>query len=252
MAVKDSYSEWLGVTTPKRPPNHYQLLGFKESASDQRLIEEAARRQVEKLKQYQQGSPTEREMAGRLLLEVQRAQYILTDPGRKAEYDRWLKETGQKGAPRSVHISLVAAEQELIAKRDQAVARQQWGQAEELAGKLVAMDPKNPDHKDALQRIQERAVRTRRSATVSSAAKNIVLVVVLVGVVILGVNLIRHHRSGEDSEASAPASGTSAGRPSAESPGESAPRRRPTTPSDPRATDSDAQTERAAKEKRRA
>ncbi len=253
MGLKDSYSEWLGVTTPKRPLNHYQLLGLKESVSDQGLIEEAARRQIEKLKQYGKRSRSDGETAERLLLEVQRAQYVLTDSGRKAEYDRWLKETREKGAPRGVHMSLVAAEQELITKRDRAVERQQWGQAEELARKLVVMDPKNPDHTDALQRIQERGARIRRSATVSSAAKSIVLVVILVGVVILSVNLIRHHRSGEDSETSAPASGTTGDRPtSTEGSGGRSPTGRQADTGDRRATDSDAQTDRAAKEERRA
>jgi len=250
MGVEDSYSEWLGVTTPKRPPNHYQLLGLKESVSDPRLIEVAARHQAEKLQQHKRGGRTEREAADRLLLEVQRAQYVLTDPGRKAEYDRWLKETREKGAPRGLHMSLVAAEQELITKRDRALARQQWVQAEELARKLVVMDPKSPDHKDALQRIQERAAKTRRSATVSSAAKGIILVGVLVGVVILGVKLIRHDRSGEDSEPSTPASGTTGDRPSsAGGPGEGVPPGHPTTTT---GRDRSPQTQRALDEKRRA
>jgi len=201
MAVKDSYSEWLGVTTPDRPPNHYQLLGLEESESSRERIEEAARRQIEKLRQHERGDPSERETAERLLLEVQRAQYVLTHPQRKDEYDRWLQETREKGTPKSIHLSLVAAVQELITRRDLAVEKRQWEHAAELARKLVNTAPDDPDHKQALEFIQAQAARTHQLATVKKSAKSVAVVMVLIGVVILAVTLVRQLSTEEEENA---------------------------------------------------
>ncbi len=198
MAVKDSYSEWLGLATPQRPPNHYQLLGLEEFEPDRRRIEEAARRQTEKLRPHQQGSATERESADRLLLAVQRAEYVLADPKRRAEYDRSLKEIREKGAPKGVHLSVVAAQQELVAQRDRAATNQQWQEAEELADRLVAADPEDPAHKEALERIRTRAARARQMRLVMKVAKGVVVIVVLVSVGILAVKLVQQQAAKED------------------------------------------------------
>lgn len=222
MAVKDFYSQWLGVTTEERPPNHYQLLRLEEFEADLERIREAAAGQMEKLRRFQRAGPTARETAERLLLEIQRAQYVLTDPQRKDEYDRWLRETHQKGAPKSVHLSLMAAQQELITKRDQAVKRRQWGQAEQLARKLVALAPEDPEHQRALEFTQAQAARARRSALVRSSAKTIVTVVVLLGLAVLGVSLFRGYRSGQEAETGAPTSETTGGEPAAQGRGEAA------------------------------
>ena len=198
MAVRDSYAEWLGVTAPQRPPNHYQLLGLEDFEPDHQRIQEAVRRQTDKLRQYQRGSATERETADRLLLAVQRAHYVLADPKRKAEYDRSLEETRQKGAPKGVHLSVVAAQQELLSQRDRAAANQQWQEAEELARKLVAMDPENAAHKEALERIRTRAARARQTRVAMKGVKNLVVIVVLVCVGILGVKLVQHQAEKQD------------------------------------------------------
>lgn len=198
MAVKDSYSEWLGLATPQRPPNHYQLLGLEEFEPDRQRIEKAVRRQTEKLRPHQRGSAAERETADRLLLAVQRAEYVLADPKRRAEYDRSLKEIREKGAPKGVHLSVVAAQQELVAQRDRAAAKQQWQEAEELAERLVAADPEDPAHKEALERIRTRAARARETRRVTKAAKGVVVIVVLVCVGILAVKLVQQQAGKED------------------------------------------------------
>jgi hypothetical protein len=189
MAVKDFYAEWLGVTARDRPPNHYQLLGLKEFAGDKGLIEQAARQQRQRLEPFLKGSPDERETAERLVLTLQRAEYVLGDPARKREYDAWLTETREKGAPKTVPLAAVAAEQELLTQRDRAIEQGNWGRAEEVALKLVSFDPQNASHQQVLTEVQARRARGEQKALGLKAVKLLVLVGVLVGLALLVVRV---------------------------------------------------------------
>ena len=192
MAVKGYYAEWLGVTTAgDAPPNHYQLLGLKEFDGDTGRIAEAARRQRQKLEPFLKGTPDERETAERLLLALQRAEYVLSDPTRRSEYDYWLKETREKGAPKTVPMAAVAAEHELLIQRDRAIEQSNWTKAEEVALKLVSFDPQNLSYQQVLEQVQAHRARGARKALGLRAVRSLLLLLALAGVALLLVNVGR-------------------------------------------------------------
>ena len=213
MAVKGYYTEWLGVTTAAdTPPNHYQLLGLKEFEGDAGRIAEAARRQRQKLEPFLKGTPDERETAERLILALKRAEYVLSDPARRSEYDYWLKETREKGAPKTVPMAAVAAEQELLTQRDRAIEQGNWTKAEEVALKLVSFDPQNASYEQVLEEVQAHRARGARKALGLRAVRSLLLLLMLAGVALLLVNVGRRWlKAGATTGAGGEAGGGTAG-----------------------------------------
>jgi len=191
MAAKSYYAEWLGVTVGDAQPNHYQLLGLKEFEGDKARIEQAARRQREKLAPFLKGTPAEREIAERLLTAVRRAEYELSDPARRSSYDYLLKETREKGSPEPLPMAAVAHEQDLLTQRDRAIEQANWEKAEEVARKLVSYNPQNASHQQVLEEVLARRARGARKALGLQAVKTLVLLLVLLGAGLLVANVVR-------------------------------------------------------------
>jgi curved DNA-binding protein CbpA len=81
----DPYRDWLGITSPERPPNHYQLLGLAEFESDLAKISAAFENRFGRVRLYQVGARSEE--ATQLLQRLSAAYAELSDARRKAEYD---------------------------------------------------------------------------------------------------------------------------------------------------------------------
>ncbi len=85
----DPYSQWLGITDPQRPPNHYQLLGLQLFESDTKVIEQAADDRMGLVRTYQTGRwSTESQQ---LLNELAFAKLCLIDPRKRERYDQQLR-----------------------------------------------------------------------------------------------------------------------------------------------------------------
>ena len=87
---KDLYTEWLGLPSGPRPPDHYTLLGLQRYESDAGKIRRAAERQSKRLEKHQHDV----HLAGQaesLLRKVKRAAALLQDAQRKAKYDAQLR-----------------------------------------------------------------------------------------------------------------------------------------------------------------
>lgn len=84
----DPYQNWLGVSTPDRSPNHYELLKLDDFESDLKKINSAVDRQAAIL---QLVTGDEVETAKRLLAEVGQARLCLVSETRKQEYDARLR-----------------------------------------------------------------------------------------------------------------------------------------------------------------
>ena len=88
----DLYENWLGIPADHRPPTYYDLLGLEPFESDPATIEQAALRQVRKVRQHQIGPHSD--FSREILPELARARLILIDPDRRAEYDETLRVCG--------------------------------------------------------------------------------------------------------------------------------------------------------------
>lgn len=87
----DPYHVWLGIPPQEQPPDHYRLLGIARFEDDPEVIEQAAERQLEFLRQ--QLATPHRELALQLQKEVHLARQVLLDPSRKMAYDLALRES---------------------------------------------------------------------------------------------------------------------------------------------------------------
>ena len=92
------YHEWLGLDAQLKQPNYYQLLGVDQSEADAQKIAAAADRALSKVRSVRPG-PRAAEWA-KLLDEMAAARFCLTDPAKRAEYDRQLA-SSQFSAPTS-------------------------------------------------------------------------------------------------------------------------------------------------------
>jgi hypothetical protein len=86
----DPYLQWLGISDPKRPPNHYRLLGLDRFESDCEVIQNAADRQMTHVRRFQGGKHTAESQ--RLLNELASAKVCLLNAEKKAIYDASLEE----------------------------------------------------------------------------------------------------------------------------------------------------------------
>lgn len=90
MAADDfnPYHEWLELDAQLKQPNYYQLLGVDQQEVDTQKIAAAADRALSKVRSIRPGARAP-EWA-KLLDEMAAARHCLTDPTRRAEYDRQL------------------------------------------------------------------------------------------------------------------------------------------------------------------
>ncbi len=91
----DPYLNWLGIRDPRRPPNHYALLGLALFEDDPEVIAHAADRQMAHVRTFQTG-PRSAE-SQRILNELAAAKICLLNPAKKQAYDAALRQ--QAGAP---------------------------------------------------------------------------------------------------------------------------------------------------------
>ncbi len=87
--TRDGYAEWLGITTPKRPLSHYQLLGLADFESNPAKIVAAA---DAALARVQQKSPGPRAAEWQKILDqLSMAKLVLCNSARKGQYDGQLR-----------------------------------------------------------------------------------------------------------------------------------------------------------------
>lgn len=85
----DPYRKWLGIPPKDQPPNHYRLLGLELFESDLDVIEGAADRQMNFVRQYQSGEHAT--AAAKILNELAMARLCLLKPATKKAYDKKLR-----------------------------------------------------------------------------------------------------------------------------------------------------------------
>ncbi|MGB9688492.1 hypothetical protein [Thermogutta sp.] len=93
----DPYYLWLGIPPEEQPPDHYRLLGIGRFENDPEVIERAADRQIQFLRQML--NTPHGDLARRLISEINKARIVLLDPAKKSAYDAQLwGETLTEGA----------------------------------------------------------------------------------------------------------------------------------------------------------
>lgn len=85
----DPYHKWLGIPPEHQPPDRYRLLGVARFESDLDVIESAADRLMNFLRQQSNGPNTA--LAEKLLGEIAMARLDLLDPEKKKQYDSKLR-----------------------------------------------------------------------------------------------------------------------------------------------------------------
>ena len=85
----DPYLHWLAIRDPRRPPNHYRLLGLDLFESDPEVILNAADRQMTHVRRFQGGKHSDQSQ--RLLNELAAAKICLLNAEKKAAYDAELR-----------------------------------------------------------------------------------------------------------------------------------------------------------------
>jgi hypothetical protein len=89
----DPYLQWLAIRDPKRPPNHYRLLGIDLFESDVEVIQNAADRQMTHIRRFQGGIHSAESQ--QLLNELSGAKICLLHAEKKAAYDAALRTEGR-------------------------------------------------------------------------------------------------------------------------------------------------------------
>jgi hypothetical protein len=125
----DVYRDWLGITDPARPLNHYQLLKLKLFEDDPEKIRANYRKLNAHVRKFSTGEFGPQSQA--LLNELAKAMLCLTDAERKAEYDIVLGRTTTRAGRRRT------MEQILLASR--AITQEQLTKARDFA-KAVGME----------------------------------------------------------------------------------------------------------------
>jgi hypothetical protein len=85
----DPYLHWLGIRDPKRPPNHYRLLGIELFESEPDVISNAVDRQMAHVRTFQAGPRSVESQ--RILNELAGAKICLLNADKKAAYDAKLQ-----------------------------------------------------------------------------------------------------------------------------------------------------------------
>lgn len=104
----DPYREWLGITDPHRPLNHYVLLGLKLYEDDRERIDEVSMLLMAQALEHDPGPHCE--AARRIFDELEAARDCLCDSQQKQAYDARLREprTGKPANPGPVSNSASA------------------------------------------------------------------------------------------------------------------------------------------------
>lgn len=104
----DVYRDWLKITDPARPPDHYALLKLKRFEDDPEKIRENYRKLNAHVRKFAAGEFGPQSQA--LLNELCRAMLCLTDEQRKGEYDATLGRVAKgESRRRSLEQILLAA-----------------------------------------------------------------------------------------------------------------------------------------------
>ena len=99
----DPYHRWLGIPPKDQPANHYRLLGIELFESDPEVVRDAAERQMAHVRRYALGKHAD--LSQQILNELAAAKACLIDPGRKAAYDKDLRERQIPSQPASQEIA---------------------------------------------------------------------------------------------------------------------------------------------------
>ena len=118
------YKSWLKISGADGAPNHYDLLGLPCFEADVDRIRQAYRERYAHVRRYEVGDHGE--SAIRLMEELSKSLVLLTDPDKKAAYDKQLRESGEREEVRA----------SLLARRDE-----QEEQVRGLAVDRVELDP---------------------------------------------------------------------------------------------------------------
>jgi hypothetical protein len=103
--VFDPYLHWLAIRDPKRPPNHYRMLGIDLFESDPEVILNAADRQMTHIRRFQGGKHSADSQ--RLLNELATAKICLLNPEKKALYDAALQAESQPDPRKTISPPLI-------------------------------------------------------------------------------------------------------------------------------------------------
>jgi hypothetical protein len=85
----DPYHQWLGISPPEQPANHYRLLGVRQFEADPNVLQHAADQRMAHLRTFQSGPRGP--LSQRLLNEVAAAARCLLSPNLRARYDEELR-----------------------------------------------------------------------------------------------------------------------------------------------------------------
>ena len=87
----DLYTDWLGVPEGDRPPHHYDMLLLPLWTRDANAIEEAARKQMDRLDKYSvHPDRAKRELCQSMMNDVASARVVLSNSAQRQAYDRQL------------------------------------------------------------------------------------------------------------------------------------------------------------------
>lgn len=122
----DPYILWLGIRDPRRPPNHYRLLGLELFEDDPNTIAGAADRQIAHVRSFQ--NTPHAYHSQRLLGEIATARLCLLDPVKKRGYDAALKSEAQQLEAQAREAQRVAQQalQQQAAQQQQALHPSAW------------------------------------------------------------------------------------------------------------------------------
>ena len=99
----DPYEEWLGIHSRERDLNHYQLLGLPAFESERSLIDQAARRQLARIKSLATAECPA--VATLIAHEIVAAHNILLSPAKQA-YDHHLHAVMANPTPFGIPLSI--------------------------------------------------------------------------------------------------------------------------------------------------
>ena len=103
----DPYRKWLGIPPGRRPPTHYELLGISSHEDDGEVIQSAAERQSNYVRQYL--GTVHDDLAKKILYQIEEAAFVLTHGELRQQYDESLPTKAKKKRRRSQKRALASA-----------------------------------------------------------------------------------------------------------------------------------------------
>ncbi len=164
----DPYREWLGITSDRRPPNYYELLGVKIFEDRPSVIDAASLKRVELLQDIATGSERV-EISQRILNEVSSARLCLLDENKRERYDLAL---------RKERLGMDSAEEKIAKLASRAAAQAAPDSAQAPIINLAAShatEAEKPTFKPPVAPAKPRPVR--RKGTKKKANSNWVLAI---------------------------------------------------------------------------